>query len=178
MNSPRHLLAHALLVAGLLTAPLLANAAPPAASAHAHAPMHDMPGMAPAADAHALPTARVAVTDAWVRWLPAGLPMGGYFSLRNLGRQPLQLVGAASPSYRMVMLHESISRGGMERMVHVAQVSIASGQSVHFAPGGYHLMLMHAASTVQPGTRVRIDLQFKGHAPYPIEFTVQPAAAH
>ena len=176
MNLRRHLLAHALLVAGLLASPLLANAAPPAASAHAL--MHDMPGMAPAPDAHALPTARVAVTDAWVRWLPAGLPMGGYFSLRNLGKQPLQLVGATSPSYRMVMLHESISRGGMERMVHVDQVSIAPGQSVRFAPGGYHLMLMHAASTVQPGTRVRIDLQFKGHAPYPVEFTVKPAAAH
>lgn len=161
-----------LLGIGLLLAPLLASAAPPSM------PMHAMPGMQPAPAASASPAAPVAVTDAWVRWLPAGLPMGGYFSLRNLGRQPLQLVGAASPSYRMVMLHESISRGGMERMVHVDQVSIAPGQSVHFAPGGYHLMLMHAASTVQPGTRVRIDLQFAGHAPYPVEFTVQPAAAH
>jgi copper(I)-binding protein len=176
MNLPRHLLSHALLVAGLLAAPLLANAAPPAASAHTL--MHDMPGMAPAPDAHVLPAARAAVSDAWVRWLPAGLPMGGYFSLRNLGQQPLQLVGATSPSYQMVMLHESINRGGMERMVHVDQVSIAPGQSVHFAPGGYHLMLMHAASTVRPGTRVRIDLQFKGHAPYPVEFTVLPADAH
>ena len=161
-----------LLGIGLLLAPLLASAAPPSM------PMHAMPGMQPAPAASALPAAPVAVTDAWVRWLPAGLPMGGYFSLRNLGKQPLHLVGATSPGYRMVMLHESINRGGMERMVHVAQLTIAPGRSVRFAPGGYHLMLMHAASTVQPGTRVRIDLQFKGHAPYPVEFTVKSAAAH
>ncbi|EQD79643.1 hypothetical protein B1B_00104 [mine drainage metagenome] len=164
-----------LLGLSLLAAPLPANAAPPVVPAHA---MHDMPAMASAPASRALPAATVAVTDAWVRWLPAGLPMGGYFSLRNLGKQPLQLIGAASPGYRMVMLHESTDRGGMERMMHVDQVSIAPGQSVHFAPGGYHLMLMHAASTVKPGTRVRIDLQFKGHAPYPVEFTVQPADAH
>ncbi len=149
-----------------------------APAASAPQPTRVPPPAAAARPAAVLPAATVAVSDAWVRWLPAGLPMGGYFSLRNLGKRPLQLTGATSPSYQMVMLHESISRGGMERMVHVAQVSIASGQSVHFAPGGYHLMLMHAASTVQPGTRVRIDLQFKGHAPYPVEFTVQPAATH
>ena len=161
-----------LLGIGLLLAPLLASAAAPSM------PMHAMPGMQPAPAASASPAAPVAVTDAWVRWLPAGLPMGGYLRITNHGTHMLELVGARSASFGMVMLHESTHRGGMERMVHVDAVTIAPGATFTFAPGGYHLMLMHAIDTVKPGGSVRIDLQFKGYAPYPVPFTVRPADAH
>ncbi|MHB8310329.1 MAG: copper chaperone PCu(A)C [Metallibacterium sp.] len=153
----------------LLLAPLLASAAPPSLSMHA---------MQPARAASAWPTAPVAVTNAWVRWLPAGLPMGGYLRITNHGTHMLELVGARSASFGMVMLHESTHRGGMERMVHVDAVTIAPGATFAFVPGDYHLMLMHAADTVKPGGNVRIDLQFKGYAPYPVQFTVLPADAH
>ena len=149
-----------------------------APAAAAPQPMRAPPPATAARPVAALPAASVAVSDAWVRWLPAGLPMGGYMSLRNTGTRPLRLIGARSASFGMVMLHESTHRGGMERMVHVDAVTIAPGATFTFAPGGYHLMLMHATDTVKPGGSVRIDLQFKGYAPYPVPFTVRPADAH
>ena len=158
-----------LLGIGLLLAPLLASAAPPSM------PMHAMPGMQPAPAASASPAAPVAVTDAWVRWLPAGLPMGGYMSLRNTGTRPLRLIGARSASFGMVMLHRSEVIGGMARMVHVDTITVPPGGSVRFAPGGYHLMLMQARD-VKPGDSVDIDLQFAGHAPLPVSFQVRGAS--
>jgi hypothetical protein len=148
------------------------------ARAPAAAAPQPMPAPPPATAARpvaALPAASVAVSDAWVRWLPAGLPMGGYMSLRNTGTRPLRLIGARSASFGMVMLHRSEIIGGMARMVHVDTVTVPPGGSVRFAPGGYHLMLMQARD-VKPGDSVDIDLQFAGHAPLPVSFQVRGAS--
>ena len=145
----------------------------PAASAPQ--PMRAPPPAAAARPAAALPAASVAVSDAWVRWLPAGLPMGGYMGLRNTGTQPLRLTGARSASFGRVMLHRSEIIGGMARMAHVDTITVPPGGSVRFAPGGYHLMLMQARD-VKPGDSVDIDLQFAGHAPLPVSFQVRGAS--
>lgn len=146
-----------------------------APAASAPQPMRAPPPAAAARPAAALPAASVAVSDAWVRWLPAGLPMGGYMSLRNTGTRPLRLTGAHSASFGGVMLHRSVVIGGMARMVHVESVTVPPGGSVRFAPGGYHLMLMQARG-VKPGDSVDIDLQFAGHAPLPVSFQVRGAS--
>ena len=160
---------------GLAVAFGAARARAPAAAAPQ--PMRAPPPAAAASTppAAALPAASVAVSDAWVRWLPAGLPMGGYMSLRNTGTRPLRLIGARSASFGMVMLHRSEIIGGMARMVHVDTVTVPPGGSVRFAPGGYHLMLMQARD-VKPGDSVDIDLQFAGHAPLPVSFQVRGAS--
>ena len=135
-----------------------------------------IPGAAIAAPARAQPhDCRVRVEHAWVRWLPAGLPMGGYMSLHNGGTRTVALTGARSTGFDGVMLHRSMRRGGLDTMQPVAAVSIPAGGTVRFAPGGYHLMLMGAAATVQPGARVRIELQFAGCAPQSVLFRVRDA---
>ncbi len=146
-----------------------------APAASAPQPMSAPPPAAAARPAAALPAASVAVSDAWVRWLPAGLPMGGYMSLRNTGTRPLRLTGARSASFGKVMLHRSEVIGGMARMVHVDTITVPPGGSVRFAPGGYHLMLMQGRD-VKPGDSVDIDLQFAGHAPLPVSFQVRGAS--
>ena len=157
---------------GLAVAIAAAQARAPAAPPQ---PMRAPPAAAAApVRPAALPAASVAVSDAWVRWLPAGLPMGGYMRLRNTGTRPLRLTGARSASFGRVMLHRSEITGGMARMVHVDSVTVAAGGSVHFAPGGYHLMLMQGRN-VKPGDSVDIVLQFAGHAPLPVSFQVRGA---
>ena len=146
-----------------------------APAASAPQPTRVPPPAAAARPAAVLPAATVAVSDAWVRWLPAGLPMGGYMSLRNTGTRPLRLTGARSASFGSVMLHRSEIIGGMARMVHVGSVTVPPGGSVRFAPGGYHLMLMQGRA-VKPGDSVDIDLQFAGHAPLPVSFQVRGAS--
>ena len=161
--------------AGLGLAVAIAAAQARAPAAPPPQPMRAPPAAA-AASTHtaALPAASVAVSDAWVRWLPAGLPMGGYMRLRNTGTRPLRLTGARSASFGRVMLHRSEITGGMARMVPVDTVTVPAGGSVHFAPGGYHLMLMQGRN-VKPGDSVDIILQFAGHAPLPVSFRVRGA---
>jgi copper(I)-binding protein len=102
----------------------------------------------------------VSVSDARVRWLPGSLPMAGYFSLTSHASEPLRLVGATSPAFSEVMLHQSVEEVGVAHMVGVNAVTLAPGQSVAFSPGGYHLMLMDRKQTLQVGDEVPITLRF------------------
>ncbi len=49
----------------------------------------------------------------------------------------------------------------MTHMAHVDGVDLAPGQSVAFAPGGYHLMLMHRTQALHVGEEVPVTLQLQ-----------------
>ena len=55
------------------------------------------------------------VTYGWFRFLPAGLPAGGYFTAQNIGNHDLAITGAQSPACGTLMLHKSRDTGGIDR---------------------------------------------------------------
>jgi copper(I)-binding protein len=109
--------------------------------------------------AHAGPPP-ASISDARMRWLPGDLPLAGYFVLTSHSEIPLRLLSAASPAFGRVMLHRSLREGGVDHMVHVDGVDLAPGQSVAFAPGGYHLMLMDRRRPLRVGEEVPVTLHF------------------
>ncbi|HKK05031.1 MAG TPA: copper chaperone PCu(A)C [Gammaproteobacteria bacterium] len=117
------------------------------------------------------------VNDARLRWLPGDLPLAGYFALTNTGQRTARLVGAASPAFARVMLHRSTHRGGVAHMEHVEGVDIAPGKTLHFAPGGYHLMLMKRRHRLNPGDSVPVTLRFADGRELSATFRVVGAGA-
>jgi hypothetical protein len=127
--------------------------------------------------AHADQSAQIHADKAWIRVLPAELPAGGYVTLHNSGDSPVALTGASSPRYTHVMLHQSSTESGMGRMSMVDQLAIPAHGSVALAPGGYHLMLMHATGAVSAGDTVSITLDFADGSHLPVDFMARPANA-
>jgi hypothetical protein len=119
--------------------------------------------------------ADVTVTNAWFRALPGGLPAGGYFSMHNGGSAPLDLVSAESAACGMLMLHESNQSGGVSHMDDVKSVTVPSGGSITFAPGGYHLMCMNPTAAMAPGKTVTVKLGFANGAHVDKPFAVKNA---
>lgn len=129
-----------------------------------------------AADVNAAPvSSSIAVSGCWIRAIPAPAPSGGYFVVRNNGEKPVTLVAAASPSYGMVMLHQTTHQGGMSRMSEVEGVEIASGSELEFRPGGYHAMLGSAAEGVAVGSTITLNLLFDNGEKAVTECEVKPA---
>lgn len=118
------------------------------------------------------------ITHAWIRSLPGDLPAAGYATVVNPTARVIRLTGADCAEFGMVMLHRSIRRNGVEQMHSVDGIDIPAHGEIRLAPGGYHLMLMHAKKTVHPGDHVRIDLQFSGNRTMPVDFIVRPANAN
>ncbi len=110
------------------------------------------------------------VRDARVRLLPGDLPAAGYFRIQNRGSTAVVLVGAESPAYGEVMMHQSTRNGGTARMEHVGHLRLAPGASLEFAPGGYHLMLMQRRQPLAVGDEVTVTLVFKDGQRLPVAF--------
>ena len=125
-----------------------------------------------ASAAHAEP----AVSNGWIRLLPAGLPAAGYFDLHNGGDKLISLTGAASPACAMLMLHKSEDVGGTMRMDDVASIDVAPHATLKFAPGGYHLMCMMPNAGLKPGGHVAVTLTFSDGTKVTSQFVIGNAA--
>jgi copper(I)-binding protein len=92
----------------------------------------------------------ILITDAWSR--PAIDTGVVYLRVTNVGPADT-LTGARSPIAKAVELHRSMEQNDMSSMTPVASVPIASHDSVAFAAGGKHIMLiglkrdLHASDT-------------------------------
>lgn len=127
-----------------------------------------------AGDAAAVAPSNLVVRDGWFRSLPANLPAGGYFTLRNNGTEKMVLTGAESPACGMLMAHRTTG-GSVSSMVSVASVDVEPRSAVSFVPNGLHLMCMQPAAAMKPGNSVPVTLIFQGGARVTTNFAVRDA---
>ena len=116
---------------------------------------------------------QVTVQDAWFRALPAGLPAGGYFIIRNQGSTDLAIIGATSGACGMLMVHQSTNKGGMSGMGMLDRVALPAGGSVTFSPGGFHLMCDRPS--MNAGDKVPVVLKLSDGTSVAVTFTVRDA---
>ena len=121
--------------------------------------------------ASACTSASLAVIDARVP-LPAGPNAAVYFQLENNSDHEVQLVGAES-DIAMAEIHQTTMIDGLMQMAPVDQITIAPGQTVEFAPGGFHIMLMNVP-VLELGQKVKITLLFRDGRQVVITAEVSP----
>jgi len=125
--------------------------------------------------ATAMAAPEVLAKNARIRLLPGELPLAGYFELTNQGKQPLTLLGAYSPAFKMIHMHLSQELNGKSTMITLEGIEMSPGQTLHFTPGGYHLMLMQHLQPLQVDDQVPITLKFSGNQSLEVMFKVQGA---
>ncbi len=104
----------------------------------------------------------IEIVDAWARApLIPGRPVAVYFTLVNNGAGDDRLLGARTAVAGTVTSHQSVVTDGIARMRAIADVPIPAGDSVGFAPGGLHLMLMKPARDLSPGDVFQLTLMFE-----------------
>ena len=117
----------------------------------------------------------ISARNAHIRLLPADLPLAGYFELVNQGKQPLTLVGASSPAFKTIHMHLSTEQNGKSTMLMIEGIEMNPGETLHFTPGGYHLMLMQRVKPLLVDDQVPITLKFSGNQSLEVMFKVQGA---
>jgi copper(I)-binding protein len=118
-------------------------------------------------------SADVQVKDAWIRWLPAGIPAGGYMTLVNTGSVTYTLVGASSPDYGQIGIHQTSENQGMSEMRPVDSIALEPHTPVRFAEGSYHLMLMQPKRKIRVGDHVTVALRFADGQSLNVRFAVR-----
>ncbi|MPW21547.1 copper chaperone PCu(A)C [Paraburkholderia sp. CNPSo 3157] len=100
------------------------------------------------------------VSGCWIRLLPGNLPSGGYFSVMNMGAQPVDLTGVRTDAYGTAMLHQTRSNGSTSNMVMVDKVTVPAHGTLAFTPGGYHVMLEQPKTPLKVGMSIPFTFVF------------------
>jgi periplasmic copper chaperone A len=117
-------------------------------------------GAAVLAPALAAAAGGVSVEKPFMRFIIKARPAAGYFTLKNDGDSAVELTGASSSACGMLMLHQTKSENGIDRMMMVKSVKVPAHGSFSFAPGGYHLMCTQPQSSMAIGANVPVILKF------------------
>ena len=103
---------------------------------------------------------------------PTAKAGGGYFTIVNFGETDDSLI-AVKADFPKVMVHKSEETDGIARMMHVDRVEIPAGETVEFAPGGYHVMFMGLPGPLQAGDSFPATLVFETAGELEIIFNVE-----
>ena len=105
--------------------------------------------------------ADVTVTEAWVRGTVPGQQATGVF-MKLKSTEDVSLVNAASPSAKIVEIHEMTMRGNVMAMRSIDDIPLPAGKSVELKPGGHHVMLIDLVKPLAKGDKVPVTLTFVG----------------
>ena len=107
---------------------------------------------------------------------PAAAPgtrtMAVYMHLQNESGAGIELVAVHSPAFAMAHLHKTALADGLMTMEPVAQLAVPDGESVRFATGSLHIMLMGAEQAYRPGDSFPLTLVLGSGETLEIEVTV------
>lgn len=114
------------------------------------------------------------VQDAWA--YPAQENNNGavYFRIVNQSGQEDVLIGATTDVAAQVEIHQSrMESSGTMTMEHLPHVTIPSGSSVIFEPGGLHVMLIGIQRELEAGDRISLQLTFQNAGEIPVEVAIR-----
>lgn len=98
------------------------------------------------------------VTEGWIRMPPVSMPMlAGFGRIENDCAVPLDIVGASSPAFGDVSVHQTRIVDGVSRMRAVPDLRIGPNDSAVLEPGGMHLMLMQPRTPLKAGSAVVVE---------------------
>lgn len=117
------------------------------------------------------------VSDCWVRLLPATVPSGAYFTLKNTSDRAVVVRAAASPSYKSVMLHRTTEDNGVSHMGMAGPISVPAHGDFTFKPGGYHAMLEQPTKQLAAGGTITLYLLTGANEQATASCALKPAGA-
>lgn len=116
----------------------------------------------------------VQIENGWVRAVPSQLTLtAAYMQIKNLTERKLTLVGARTPAFAKVEMHQTVFEDNLTRMVPVEKLIISPQEVVMFKPKSLHFMLIDRQQPLTVGDTVTLTLQFEGNKTQTIKLEVK-----
>ena len=114
----------------------------------------------------------------WIRATAAGDNGAVYFVIHNHSEQADELVGVWSDVAAAVEIHQSSVDPSTDvmKMEMVSSIPMPADAEIIFAPGKYHLMLIHMNRELKLGDEISVTLHFRDHEDIIMNVAVQDAA--
>ena len=106
----------------------------------------------------------ISIENAVVRATAPGQKVGvAYLSITNNAKKNITLNYVHSSRIATIEIHQHLYEDGMMKMREVPHLDIGPGETVHFKPGGYHLMLFDLEAPLKEGEGLDLNLEFQDH---------------
>ncbi len=106
----------------------------------------------------------ITLSNAWVADAPPNSKMyAGYLSIKNNSNHAIKLVTVSSPMFKKIEIHKTQISNNVVRMMQQDGLTINKKETVKFAPGDLHLMMMQPKSTIKLGAKITLTLKFKNN---------------
>ena len=116
---------------------------------------------------------KIAFVEPVIRTPIAGRPTAGYFDYETSFNKTDRIIAVASPAFKRVEMHDSVTEGGMKKMVKLDTLDLPAKSTIKFAPGGKHLMLFEPTKELKDGDQVKVTFVFAEQNPMVITFDVR-----
>ena len=135
-------------------------------------------GIVSQALAHGYTKGSLVIEHPWGRPSPGDTKKGAvYLTIKNKGKTDDTLVSAKTTVSQTAELHNTTQEEGVMKMRKVdGGVKIAAGETVKFAPGGYHIMLLDVTEKVAPGAKFPLTLVFEKAGEVEVSVQVEKSA--
>lgn len=136
-------------------------------------------GLGSQAFAHGYTKGSLVIDHPWGRPSPGDTKKGAvYLTIKNKGKSDDTLVSAKTKVSQSAELHNtSQDEGGIMKMRKVeGGVKISAGETVKFAPGGFHIMLLDMTGKVEPGAKFPLTLVFEKAGEVEVSVQVEKSA--
>ncbi len=124
-------------------------------------------------------TGSLTITQPWSREAPsAAKTAGGYMKIKNEGTVADRLISVETPYANLAEIHEMRNGNTIMTMQKLeAGLEIKPGETIEFAPGGYHIMFMGVKNPVKAGSNFSATLVFEKAGRVDVNFNVQALGA-
>ena len=103
----------------------------------------------------------IEINAPWIRSAPPSVSvMAGYLNLSNHSHQAVTVDAVSSPQFHSIELHRTKLQNGMMHMQQIERLTLESGDTIAFEPGGYHLMLMDPHQPLTRGKTAELIFKF------------------
>jgi hypothetical protein len=104
---------------------------------------------------------QIKIENAWMRLANKGMNTALYVDVTNLSSKEDELVDASSNIANTVQIHETYKQGDNMGMRRIPSVTIKGKGTFHFAPGGFHIMVIKLKENLKEGEKKEFTLTFK-----------------
>jgi copper(I)-binding protein len=109
--------------------------------------------------------------------VPAPLPgadaLAAFMTLANPGSADVTLIGATSPEFGRVELHDVVPENGMLRMKQLPQMTVPAKGQLVLRPKSTHIMLIAPKQPLKAGDKVHLTINLAGRPALSLTLPVQ-----
>ncbi len=106
---------------------------------------------------------------------PVSRVLAAYLTIHNTGERAVTITGVRADGFHDAAMHRTRYENGLAKMSPAPTIELGAGKTVHFEPGGYHIMLFRPQRPLKAGDHTTLHFSLSNGQTASVTATVKKA---